>query len=229
MWDYGVDVNKVELIYPGIDFSRFTPINDGTRIRQSINVSDSDFLILLVGRFKPRKAQLDLVRAMKQVVVTVPNAKALLVGTVDDGSVDYLNAVRETVASLGLSDHISIKTDFSWDEMPNVFAAADLVVQPSHAEGLGIALLEGMASGRPVVGTQVSGISEIIIHGSNGLLVPPGNVGCLARAIIHILTNASLAQRLAEQGLKDVKERFSLQQSLESTWRVYQDITSIYK
>jgi glycosyltransferase involved in cell wall biosynthesis len=79
----------------------------------------------------------------------------------------------------------------------DLYRAADVVVQPSHGEGLGLALLEAMACGRPVVGTAVTGIAEIITHAIHGLLVQNGDIAAMADAIVQCLTDKPLAAALS--------------------------------
>ena len=106
--------------------------------------------------------------------------------------------------------------------MPAVYAAADLVVQPSHAEGLGLALLEAMATGRPVVGSDIPGINEVITDGTDGILVQAGDVQGLAVVIGRLARDPALARQLADRGLQTVRRRFTLDRMITETEAAYQ-------
>jgi len=106
---------------------------------------------------------------------------------------------------------------------------ADIFVLPSikfqnQTEGLGVVLLEAMASGVPVIGSNIGGIPDIIKNNVNGLLVPPGDSKALAMAIIMILQDPDLAERLRKAGLETVKERFSWDAITEQFIDIYRNI-----
>ncbi len=133
--------------------------------------------------------------------------------------------MRREIETLGLKQVVSIQEErFSWEEMPEVYAAADLVVQPSYAEGLGLSILEAMATAKPVIGTAVSGIQEIITHGKNGLLVPPKESDSLAHSIIYLLSNPGEAARLAANGYSFVQQYFSAERMIQETLEIYHEI-----
>jgi glycosyltransferase involved in cell wall biosynthesis len=106
----------------------------------------------------------------------------------------------------------------------DLYRAADVVVQPSHGEGLGLALLEAMACGRPVVGTAVTGIAEIITHGIHGLLVQNGDIAAMADAIVQCLTDKPLAAALSAAARQRVLQNFSRASMLDGTIAVYDTV-----
>jgi glycosyltransferase involved in cell wall biosynthesis len=221
---YGAPANRVRMIYYGIDLEQFSPSVSGKPIRVKLGITDSQPLVLLVGRFKARKGILEFIRAMSKVVEAVPSARGLIAGSCNSASLDYANAVHREIETLGLQKVIMIEENWGLDDMPQVYAAADLVVQPSYAEGLGIAVLEAMATRNPVIGTDVSGIREVITSGQNGLLVPSKTSGPLAEAIVQILSNPVEASRLATNGYIFVKERFGIERVIDKTLLAYQEI-----
>jgi len=121
---------------------------------------------------------------------------------------------------------VQIDETLSLDDMPAFYRAADLVAQPSHAEGLGLAVLEGMACGKPVVATDVFGIQEIITHEQDGLLVPPCQVEPLAEAIVRLAADPAERERLAAGGLATMKARFDILRQIEETERAYREVLS---
>jgi len=121
------------------------------------------------------------------------------------------------VSRLGLGGHVSFDETAQPDDMPWLFAAADLVVQPSHAEGLGLAVLEGMGSGRAVVATDIPATREITQGEDVLVMCPPGDVETLADAIEALLLDPACRARLAVAGRQHVLQRFSRDAMLEHT------------
>jgi glycosyltransferase involved in cell wall biosynthesis len=90
-----------------------------------------------------------------------------------------------------------------------LLACADLFVLPSETESFGLAALEAMASGAPVVATAVGGLPEVVEHGVSGYLYPVGDVDAMAQAAVELLTNPRTHTRMAEAGITIARERFS--------------------
>src|SRR5262249_21382775 len=105
----------------------------------------------------------------------------------------------------------------------SVFEGAGLFLYLTHSEGLGSAILMAMAAGVPVVASNVGGIPEIIRHRENGWLTE-NETGLVAQAIRELLDNRDLAQSLAERGRRTVRERFSLDQTVDDTLNLYQQV-----
>ena len=221
---YGAKPDRIGLIYQGINLNRFTPDVSGERIRKEQNIHDDQRLILLVGRFKSRKGLLEFVHAMEQVTALKPELRGMIAGTCNSASLDYINQVRSEIKRLDLEQKVVIKETFLWEEMPEVFAAADLVVQPSYAEGLGLSVLEAMATAKPVIGCAVSGIQEILTHQENGLLIKPASSEALAQAILHLLSYPDEAARVAERGYAHVQKHFSAKKMAQETLEVYNSV-----
>jgi glycosyltransferase involved in cell wall biosynthesis len=219
---FGAPQEKVLVVYHGIDLSRFRPGLPAQRFRQRLGLAEEVPLVLVSGRFSPRKGQLDFVRAMTHVRQSIPEARGCLVGNVSSTSPEYLQAIKDEIFNLGLTETITIIEDeYGWSAMPDVYAGVDLVVQPSYGEGLGLALIEAMACGKAVIGTNVTGIREVIVQGETGLLVPPASPELLAAAIVDLLLNKKKAVRLASAGLAEVQKRFSLERMVAQIEHIY--------
>jgi glycosyltransferase involved in cell wall biosynthesis len=116
------------------------------------------------------------------------------------------------------------------DDVPAVTAALDVAVLPSYREAQGLVILEAMALSRPVVATRVGGIPEMIEDGVSGLLVPPHDPGALADAVVRLLTDHPLADRIGRAGYATVRDRFGVERMVHAiealydvghaTWRV---------
>lgn len=115
-------------------------------------------------------------------------------------------------------------------DMPSVFTNSHIVVLPSrYGEGVPKALIEAAACGRPLVATDIPGCREILIDGHNGLLVPPGDVPALCRAITRLLENPSLRVEMGRRGRDLVQSHFSLRHVIEQTLGIYEDLASIVR
>jgi glycosyltransferase involved in cell wall biosynthesis len=106
-------------------------------------------------------------------------------------------------------------------DVPDLLSAMDILVLPSHTEGFGLALVEAMAAGLPVIATSVGALPEVVTEGENGLLIPPRDAGALAGALERLLSDPALAQRLGANARTHVREHFSLD-------RLGQEINKIY-
>ncbi len=107
------------------------------------------------------------------------------------------------------------------DDVASVLAAADVLVMPSRQEGLGVAALEAMAAGLPVIASRVGGLPEAVVDGATGLLVPPADVPALAAAIARLAADRALARRLGAAGRARVRERFTMAGMAAATLAVY--------
>ena len=198
---------KVEVVYNGIDLQRF-PFNG----KQGGN------RIISVGSLAPHKGHDVLVRAMQEIRRDIPDATLTLVG---DGTertkleclVDELG-IREATQFVGEVNHVQ-----------KYLQDSSLFVLPSiKREGLGIALLEAMATGLAAVATDCGGIGEVVEHGVSGLLVSPGDPIELSEAVVRLLTEVELAYRMAVNGRKKVEEQFSLEKTCQSLLNIYEEV-----
>lgn len=220
---YGAEEERLRLIYHGVDLKKFYPhIKVG--MRSALGVSQEDFFILCVGRLKQRKGLLELVRALRIVKDVIPNIHLLIAGSCNSASRAYADIIHQEINDLGLVDTVGINESLTLDDMPDIYSAADLVVQPSHAEGLMLTILEAMASGKPVIGTTILGIQEIITHEVDGLLVPPKTIEPLAEAIVRLATNSDIAQKLAMAGLTRVRSHFNIERTIQETESAYLEL-----
>lgn len=181
-------------------------------------------VILFVGRLIDWKGVNILVSSMKKVRDTVRNARLVIVG---DGP--ERKSLADRVKELGLEDSVTFTGQVSGMELKDYYSRASVFVLPSitvnnQTEGLGVVLLEAMASGVPVIGSNTGGIPDIIEDGVNGLLVQPGDPKALADAIIRILSDLALADRFREAGIKTVSERFSWDRIGDQFTMVYQEV-----
>ncbi len=188
-------------------------------IRAEFGVPAEAPLLLTVGRLDPQKGHLDLLAALRQVVVTLPTVQLIIAGAPQQASADYEQALRAAAAAPELAGRVH------WaghrDDVPALLTACDIVVQPSHWEGFGLVLVEAMAAQRPVVATAVSAIPEVVRDGETGLLVPPHDPHALARALLQLCGDPERRAQLGAAGAARVQSHFMAERMVRETLAVY--------
>jgi glycosyltransferase involved in cell wall biosynthesis len=137
------------------------------------------------------------------------------------GAGELLDELQALAAARGLAD--SIRFLGLRDDVPECLAAMDVFVLPSLNEGMGRALVEAMAAGRPVVATRVGGVPALIQHRRNGLLVPPGNAVALANALDELLRKPDWAQELGAAASASIDDRFGADEMVQAVDAVYEE------
>lgn len=175
---------------------------------------EGDPIIGAVGSFYQIKGHRFLIDAAAHVLAQLPRARFILVG---DG-IERSNLERQ-VAQLGVADRVTFlghRTDVG-----RLLPEFDIFVLPSLSEGMPNAVLEAMAAGVPVVATDVGGVPEVVEQERTGLLVPPGNAGALAAALVRLAEDANLRSRMSACARGVVETNFSLEREAQETENVY--------
>ncbi len=211
-----INPSKMALIYNGIYTSQFAEINaDRAITRKNLNILPDDKVIITVANLIAYKGHSDLFKAVKIVSKRITNFKVLLVGE-DRGIQERL---MNEIKVLNIEHHIcflGLRHD-----IPQLMAASDLSVLPSHEEGFSNVLLESMAAGLPVVATSVGGNPEAVIDGVTGWLTPPHHPEKLAEKMIDLLDNEEKSKRWGEQGRALVKRKFSAKRMVSRHLALY--------
>ncbi|MEM2915153.1 MAG: glycosyltransferase family 4 protein, partial [Candidatus Bathyarchaeia archaeon] len=139
----------------------------------------------------------------------------------------YDQSLRNMVKELGLEDHVIFTGQIPRSDLNQAYAACDVVVLPSIQEGFGLAITEGMAFGKPVIGSAIGGIMMQVWPGSNGYLVEPGNVTQLADAIVKVLSDDSLKARLGRKGREIYMKNYSLERGVKDNIDVYEELLGL--
>jgi glycogen(starch) synthase len=213
----GIPSEKISVIAHGIDLSRFNSIS-GSSIRARLDLK-SEPLIVTAIRLVKRKGPKYLVTAFSKVLQNLPDAKLAIAG---EGS--EAKNLRILIEKLGMKNSTFMLGALPPIQIAKLIAAADVFVLPSLFESFGIVLLEAMAAGTPIVCTRTEGALEIIQDNVNGVMVPPADDDALANAILEILNDRELAGKLRANGLKIVKEKFSLEKMAKQTLAIYEQV-----
>jgi L-malate glycosyltransferase len=206
--------NKIEVIYNGIKIEKFQIKIDIAEKRRSLGLKEDDIVIGAVGRLCTEKNYKMLILAFGLVAKDVHNAKLVIVG---GGQLE--DQLRQTAADMGLTNKVLFlgpRTD-----VPEILKTFDIYALSSDSEGASQVLLEAMASGTPVVATNVGGNPEIILDGQTGILVPRGDQFKFAEAILNIANDLQYRGKMAENGRNRIFEKFTFTQMVENYVNTY--------
>lgn len=202
----GLDQDRVTVIHCGVDTVHFTP-------RRAATSSASRALRLLcIGTFYEVKGHRYLLEACR---ILIDRGRRLTLDLIGEGPDEA--ELRALVAARGLTDSVSFAGPRTRDEIVQALGNADLLVVPSvptesgRREGIPVVLMEAMASGVPVIASNISGIPELVEHDRSGLLVEPRDPDAIADAVDRILHEPGLAERLSIGGRSRVEAAFDLQ------------------
>jgi L-malate glycosyltransferase len=149
----------------------------------------------------------------------VPDARFVIAG---EG--ELRAALERQIKDHHLEKHVML-LGFRPDVL-SLHKAFDLFVMSSVTEGLGTSLLDAMACEKPVVATNAGGIPEVVLEGTTGLLVPPRDHAAMAAAVVRLLRDPALRDRMGAAGLRVVREKFSAERMVQDTLKVYQAVRS---
>jgi len=217
--DFGLRREQIELIYTGIDtdrFSRLLSVEEILRLRSRLNIGKGP-VIGTIGRLSPVKGHQFFIKAFREVISRIPEARGIIIG--DGPEKRFLLSLIDTC---GLKDSFRIINPTPETEL--YYSLLDVFVFPSLKEGLGLSLLEAMASGSACVASDVGGIKNIIKNETSGLLVKPGDAGALAEAIVRLLVDASLQHTVCENAKRLVEKEFTLERMTRQIAELYRKV-----
>jgi glycosyltransferase involved in cell wall biosynthesis len=211
----GISPDRVRLIHCGGDPERFRP---GARNGSAVRPSAQSRIVLFPGRPTLVKGASVVAQAIPRVLAQVPETEFAFTG---GGAEDFLRLARLPPTAAA---RVRFLGNLPYDALPAVFASADLAIAPTYYEDFPIRILECLASGVPVVASDVGGIHEAVVPGETGALVPPGDPGSLSEAIVGLLRDDAARTRLGENGRKKVVDEFSWDRAAALTLALYRDV-----
>jgi len=219
---YEFETPDMEIIPPGVDIHRFRPLEPGETER---NLETPDKYIFGLSRIDSNKGHVELIRAFAHVAAKVPDAYLVIGGGSKEPKqheIDVKNSFLKVVDELGLGDRVIFTGYVLDDDLATYYRKASLFVLPSKYEPFGMTTLEAMSCGTPVVVTKFGGIRKNLKNEYDALMVDPTNEEKFSEAMTRILTDGALSQRLVENGLKTIRERFSWEAIAATTLEFYQ-------
>ena len=219
---YEIEKEKIRIVPNGVDIQKFKPLKNQSTIKRQIGINNRQ-CVLFVGRLIPRKGLSFLVQAAKHIIKEKEQTAFVIVG---DGPqknqlISYLekNRIRKNFIFLG---------DIKDEILPLIYNCADVFVFPSVQEGQGIALLEAQAVSKPVITFNTGGVRETILNQETGLLVEP-NSKELANAILKLLKNEEMRNKMGKKGREFVSKNFSWEKSAKKLLETYKEVNLMAK
>lgn len=212
--EIGIPEDKIVVIPNGVDIGKFNPRLDFFPIRKKHNLENKK-IILTVARLGEHKGHANVIRALPRVLEKVSEAIYLVVGSGKEEG-----RLKGLVKELGLEDRVVFTGEVKEEEIPLYYMACDVFIMSSDIEGFGIVFLEANACGKPVIGGRSGGIPDAIIDGKTGLLVDPFDVNQIADALVKLLTNPGLAQKLGKKGREKVEKELNWQEMAKKVRKI---------
>ena len=203
----------------GVDASRFaaTPemMRRAAELRSQLGIPVEAPVVIFVGRLTCDKGIPELMEAFLRLGKQFPDLRLVLVGCFEEEDSLPVDTRR------CLATHSRVIFTGPVEDTAPYYAIADVLVLPSHREGLPTVVLEAQAAGKPVVGALATGIVDLVVDGETGLSFPVGDVPALAEALARLIGNRALASQLGLAGQERVKREFQQEQIWEALYREY--------
>jgi len=213
----GIDPARITVVHDGIEVNAFLCRDKAVNLYGEIGLDPAKPIIGNVAALAPHKDQQNLLHAAKMVLEKVPEAQFLIVGA---GELE--KELKQLAASLKILNNV-IFTGFRAD-VPQILTIMDIFAVSSYLEGLGSSTLEAMAAGLPIAATRTGGIPEIVQNSVNGILVPPRDSEALAWAMMELLKDKKMREKMGKTSLQMVKN-FSVDKMVEGNLAVYKELS----
>ncbi|MDD5097987.1 MAG: glycosyltransferase family 4 protein [Candidatus Omnitrophica bacterium] len=219
--DLKLDGEKITVIHNGIDVDRFRSQKPEARgqIRLSLGLGDGP-VVGIIARLSDVKGHKYLIEAMSEVLEIHPSANLLIVG---EGKMQ--KELTAQVSDLGISKNIFFVPETQ--DTAATLSAMDIFVMPSLQEGLGLALMEAMAQGLGVIGSNIGGIKTLIQDGRRGLLITPADSKALAQAILILINDPAKRLELGKEAQNFIRNNFSQDKMVLETEKEYLECLNI--
>lgn len=201
--------NDTSVVHNGVDLSRFEGDGEaGEQIRDSLGICRDEMVFGTIGQITPRKGQSGLIEAFAAVQDRLPKSRLLIAGRpMFNGDDEYLREIKELVTWHGLEGKVIFLGQRS--DIPDVLKAMDALVVNSKSEALVVVAIEAMASGTPVIATDVGGTRELVRHLENGWLLNYGDKPALEEALVRVGTEPAARIAFAKEAFQTVRNGFS--------------------
>ncbi len=214
----GKPTSRLVTIANGVDTARFNPGNNGRLFREELGAASDDVVVGTVSTLVPAKNIQLFVRAVPELSAWFPAARFVVVGCGPDEPALRRLAEELKASSLLFLGH---RTD-----VDRIMAGLDVLVLPSLFEGLPLALLEAMASGKAVVAAAVGGIPGVVVDGANGLLLEDHSLAALSRQVARAIAEAGLRRELGLKARETVCARYSVERMVHEAEEYYLGLCS---
>ncbi len=210
----GIPSSRITAVHTCVDLDRFDPEKAKDSLRKELGLADSTPVVGTISILRKKKGHHILLDAIPAILKEVPETVFVFAGNgpQEENIVDKINALglKGKVFMLGLRDDI-----------PDILKSLNLFVLPTLQEALGTSFIEAMAMGKPVIGTDVGGVGEVIKDGINGFLIKPNDHWDLAEAVISIMKADDKGKMMGIEGRKMARQDFSAERMCEKIYALY--------
>ncbi|MBL8064777.1 MAG: glycosyltransferase family 4 protein [Chthonomonadaceae bacterium] len=210
----GAKSECIEVVYNGTDFAE-APVSTVAEVHDEFGIPQSRQLVGLVGRVAPEKGHHIALSALPQVLDKSPETQLMFIGRTEG---IFHEQLAKEARLLGVESHVTFTGNRV--DVPRMFDAMAFSILPSVMESFGLAVIECMARGRPVVASNVGALAELIEHEKTGLLVEQ-NPEEFAKAMQTLLLNPEMCQAMGRNARMVIQERFTVEQMVERLEAVY--------
>ncbi|WP_276300064.1 glycosyltransferase family 4 protein [Halorussus lipolyticus] len=219
----GVPESNLTVVPNGVDLNRFGDPDPAVieEVEAKYGLADRPTL-LFVGTVMPRKGVVDLIRAVEQVAESGHDFRLVVAGE-NDLDPEYTDRVRSLIREAGLGEQVELTGFVPAEELPALYALADVFVTPSLEEGFGMTVAEAMAAGTPVVGTRVGRIPWLLDDQRCGRVVEPGDAEAVGEAVAELLGDADSREEMGRRAEKRARN-VSWEGVTDDVLSVYQEV-----
>jgi glycosyltransferase EpsF len=208
---------RSRVLYYGVNIPDLATSEECAQLRKEFGWEPDTPIILHVGRLIEQKNHLGLLSVFQQILQQVPTAKLLLVGK---GPLEQM--IEKSINQRGLSHAVRLLG--ARDDVPSLMSKCDIFLFPSIHEGLGVVVLEANASGLPVIGSRIPGLTEAVRDGETGILKEVGDIEGMAASAIALIKDFSYAQQMKNSGRTWIKDNFSTEVSAKRLLDIYDSL-----
>ncbi|MBU0471609.1 MAG: glycosyltransferase [Nanoarchaeota archaeon] len=230
----GLNKDKVVIIHPIANTELFKPLNvNKDVVRKKYGIPKDAKVILCVQRVDPKSGHEQLIRAMPKVLKEVPDAVLVFVGAeslsnkLSKSREKLFKKVKVLIKNLGLQKKVIFTGNVEYSILPELYNSVDIVALTSKNEGFGLAVTEGMACGKSIIGTKVGGILLQVKNGKNGYLVNVGDYNATAKFMIKILKDDALRSKMEKKSLEIVDKYFKMEVGIEKHVQLYDEVRQL--
>lgn len=217
--------DKIKVVYNGVNNKVYYPKNDSVELKEEFSLPKDSIIVGMIGRINSWKGQEDFVKAMSPITNANENVYALMVGDVFEGEEFRKIELTKIIDSTNCPEKFRM-IGFRMDTA-NIYNLYDIFVLPStQPDPLPTVVLEAMATGKPIIGYNHGGITEMVKDSYNGLLCSVGNPEALTKGILTLIENQLLRDTYGENSLVRQKEYFSLDSYLNNFSKIYLNLPS---
>jgi len=213
-WLYQTNREKIIIVPPGVDLSRFYPI-PVDEAKQYIGIPVDHCMFLFVGRIEPLKGIDTLIHAIALMrdegILMKQNLCLSIIGGDPDGKSEHENGaemmrLKGLCEKYGLNNFVTFLGKRNQETLPYYYSAADVVIVPSHYESFGMVALEAMACGTPVVASQVGGLAFLVRDGVTGYHIPVGDYHYLKEKLINLMDSPELGRQMSRHAVHTARK-----------------------